>query len=154
MVDTFGYEYALRLDFSNKKYTVYTLGSSSTTTVYYEQNKESNPWRYHSGGSITDDPDPYGFKYSAGLSNSAVGGLLGDESNLGTHYAVALNLAEFLTPAEIDNFIVHFTMGCGNDNLMGMNKNPVPEPASILLVGAGLIGLIGYNRKRYNKKIQ
>lgn len=30
----------------------------------------------------------------------------------------------------------------------GSNDSPVPEPATILLVGAGLVGLIGLGRKR------
>ena len=29
---------------------------------------------------------------------------------------------------------------------------PVPEPSTILLMGAGLLGLVGYNRKRFRKK--
>ena len=29
---------------------------------------------------------------------------------------------------------------------------PVPEPSTILLVGTGLIGIIGFGRKRFNKK--
>jgi hypothetical protein len=33
-----------------------------------------------------------------------------------------------------------------------VNQAPVPEPSTILLMGAGILGLVGYNRKRFSKK--
>ena len=34
----------------------------------------------------------------------------------------------------------------------GDEAAPVPEPSTILLVGTGLLGIIGFGRKRLNKK--
>ena len=39
----------------------------------------------------------------------------------------------------------------GIDNV-SVAGTPVPEPSTILLMGAGLLGLVGYNRKRFSKK--
>ena len=120
VTNTFGYEYVLDLNFDTLKYDVIELDSSSTVTVYFSQNAESNPWRWSSGGDYVDQG--VGMGYFTDLSNSDVGGLLGDD-----HNAVVIDLA-FLGE-DLDNFIAHFTMECGNDNLMG-KTSPVPEPAN------------------------
>jgi len=39
-----------------------------------------------------------------------------------------------------------------NRMAVGGDYTPVPEPSTILLLGSGLLGLVGYNRKRFSKK--
>jgi hypothetical protein len=43
----------------------------------------------------------------------------------------------------------HWTMSCGNDAVKGVAQvDPVPEPATMLLFGTGLLGLAGAARRR------
>jgi len=47
----------------------------------------------------------------------------------------------------IDRYHIHWTMGCGND-AADLYGDPVPEPATLLLVGGGLLGVVAGRRRR------
>lgn len=98
--NTFGYDYVLDLDFATLSYSVYALDAfSSTVTVTFSQNDESNPWRY----VALDENDPdyiaplSGYAnvgligYWSGLNDAEVGGLEGDGDT--THNAFAVDLS-------------------------------------------------------------
>ena len=50
----------------------------------------------------------------------------------------------------VTNFGFHWGMTCANDVIEG--AAPVPEPATMLLLGTGLVGLVGFGRKKFLKR--
>ena len=138
VANTFGYDYVLTYAGASDPVTgdplfnAYALNTGDTTLrVYYNQNDESNPWRYNAGGDLVYSGS---FRYFSGLADAEVANLQG-----GSHYAAQVDLG-FLADLGVRDFISHFTYECGNDNLMGAGTLIIPEPATMTLVGLGIAG--------------
>jgi hypothetical protein len=146
--NTFNYDYAIDLVFNDAgnggTYNVYQLTSESTVTVYYGQNDGSNPWQYNANGQSAYYTGT--FTYNMGLTDAVVGGLQG-----GIHNQISgIDLSSFIDGNK--QFWAHYTMACGNDNLMGHGTTTnVPEPGSFILFGTGLLGLLGLSIGRRKK---
>jgi hypothetical protein len=137
---TFGYDYVIDLDFVNRSYNVYQLTDNSrTVTSYYSENQGSNPWRYFYEGA--DSLTSGSFKYDTGVTDTGFSG---------TNHNVVSGFDLSFLGTDVD-FMAHFTMECGNDNLMGQGvTDPVatPEPGTLVLLGAGLFGIVGLSRRK------
>ncbi len=149
---TMGYDYVFDVNWATGNYEVFSISSSDTLERVKEDlnSPESDPWQFYAG-SRTDILGSGSIAYGA-YSYAADKTFFGDQ-----HYTVTgLDLSIILNDDNLQNwdgvFTSHFTMGCGNDNLMGSGTAPVPEPATLLLFGTGLIGLAGTARKKINNR--
>lgn len=147
MANPFGYDYAAVLNFANNTYDLYSLTAiSPLLTGYYAQNSGSNPWRYDLqndanqnrvlGGSLT---------YQSDLSSTDVNSQYGVDASLSGpyHNVVSLDLPALFADKDI---LTHYTMSCGNDNIIGsahIPGTPPNEPSSVPDAGASglLLGL-------------
>ena len=99
----------------------------------------------------------------AGIGGDYIGGLYNGMDNAGTDVLLAtLSFTAGATAGtdtlSIEGLFDDFSglyYECGNEDIRGNIRiaiDPIPEPSTILLIGAGLLGLLGYSRKRLNKK--
>jgi len=146
--NTYGYDYAIKLNFDNNKFRVFDISNTDTTkSVYYSQNDWSSPWKYpahYNGNTSPIYTNTLTYYRPSDLTNT---GFQGD-SYSSNHYGFSVDLS-FLPPST--TFISHFTIKCGNDNLMGKGTLPAPEPATMLLFGSGLLGFAVFTRRKINK---
>jgi hypothetical protein len=151
---TYGFEYALRLlfDVTNNTFDVklFTLDEDSTYSPTTDI-LATSPWKVATAAKDETFSDVG--TYWAGLNNLEAGfdGWTGAGKDV--HYAVQMDLDDIFSSWSAirgtDRPIFQFTMECGNDQLRF--QDPVPEPTTVLLLGAGLIGLIGFGRKHLKK---
>ncbi len=143
----YNYDYAIRFDRSGDTltgtYSILDIGANTLVIQSYDWSGNlfdwSNPYRVGTlgaGDSILSSG--LEFSYTAGADASALG-LVG-----GTHNRLTLDVG-FLG-AQLDGALFHFTMECGNDNLMG--RASVPDGgAALCLLGLG-VGAVGLLRRR------
>jgi hypothetical protein len=149
------YDYVMDLNFQNdgnKTYTVYHNNGSMTYDVTHDGPKgatQGQPWTVKDAGTATimEGYDNIAMNYLNGMSNSEIGGGLTG----GSHNAVVVDVS-FLGSGT--NFTLSNAIECGNDFVSGSGTTAaVPEPATIFLLGSGLLGLLGYRKKLKKTKI-
>ncbi|MCX7926567.1 MAG: PEP-CTERM sorting domain-containing protein [Candidatus Omnitrophica bacterium] len=132
-----GYEYAL--DVSTFK---------GTQALLYQ----AIAWEgvYYDGSPAPDYTAANPFRLLYGLNPRAVPFVYSGNQN--NHYVLeaAIPLSYFGIDASIQRTIgVHWTMECGNDVLnLKATVNPVPEPGTITLLGLGILGVMGFRKRR------
>jgi hypothetical protein len=139
--DTFGYDFVVDLNFAAGTYTVVDIRGATDLRIQTDGeqiNDAANPWRYLRGGEVIVADGHIDVIQGLTDADLVAYGLTG-----GTHNAATVNLnwlAPYVEESDFE-FWTHFTMECGNDNLMGHNPG-IPEPATISLLGLGLLGAV------------
>jgi hypothetical protein len=107
--------------------------------VYYDQNNQSNPYRYLGGGTLVAGG-------LSGLSQSSFG------DGEGTHYVLGGIDLSWLSGTMGTPVTFHFTEGCGNDLMIGQTTSwSVPDGGLTLALLGSSLSALGIVSRRMRK---
>jgi hypothetical protein len=106
--------------------------------------------------NIKTSTDVYGayavahnYTYRHDIAVDSVGGAFIENGNFSKHasyYELSFDIGNL--NLNLNQLAFHWAMTCANDVIEG---DPVPEPSTLLLLGAGLLGLVAFGRKHLKK---
>ncbi len=151
-----GNDYALDYGFAETKdYYGVTIGGQPDTAGLYEKVVAGGTMFYPSGSFAMASGDlltDINFQDITEGSGSALTPITTDGSDLSYYRQVSFDVTSFLLGNGSLSVDAHWTMSCGNDAINGSFHQPVPEPGTIALLGIGLAGLVGVEKRRRRKK--